>query len=75
MLRERNYSFKKSRKFWVERNSSWLLDDRVWRSKDYVTIKKMGYKFIYIDESGANKNLYPSSGYSKINVPYIVTTG
>ena len=57
MLRERNYSLKKSLKLWVERNGSWLLDERVWWCKDYVTIKKMGYKFIYIDESGANENL------------------
>jgi len=71
MLRERNYSLKKSLKLWVERNGSWLLDERVWWSKDNDTIKKMGLKFIYIDKSDANENLYPSSGYSKINEPYI----
>ena len=44
------------------------------RCKDYCTVKKLGYKFLYLDESGADENLYPSAGYIKINESYIVTT-
>ena len=63
MLRERNFSFKKARKFWMDRNAIWLIDERVWRCKDYITIKKIGFKFLYLDESAANENLYLSHGY------------
>jgi hypothetical protein len=74
MLKKRDYTFKKARKHWVDRNEQWLINERFWRSKDYVTIKKLGYKYLYLDESAANENLFPSHGYSKKNVPYIVQT-
>ena len=35
----------------------------------------MGYRFLYLDESAANENLYPSHRYSKKNQLYVVTTG
>ena len=73
MLGERNYSFKKSIRFFVNRNKSGLLDDRVWRCKDYCLIQKLGFKFLYLDESAASENLFPSHCYSKINESYIVT--
>ena len=64
MLKERNFSFKKSRKFVVNRNAQWLINERENRCKNYCPVKKLGYKFLYLDESGADENLYPSAGYS-----------
>ena len=58
----------------MNRNDSWLINERLWRAKDYATIKKMGNKFLYLDESGANENLCPLKGYSKRGQPYIVMT-
>jgi hypothetical protein len=34
----------------------------------------MGCKFLYIDETAVDENLYPIYGYSKKNHPYIVVT-
>jgi hypothetical protein len=74
MLEEIDYTRKKSTKHWKDRDSKWLVDERVWRCKDYVTIKKLKYKFLYLDESAANENNFPRYGYSQKGIPYVVAT-
>jgi hypothetical protein len=41
---------------------------------DYLTLKSKGYKFLYLDESAINEQLYPHYGYSKKGSPYIITS-
>ncbi len=40
----------------------------------YARLGGMGCKFLYIDETAVDENLYPIYGYSKKNHPYIVVT-
>ena len=65
MLKSLKITRKRSKVFKIEINSQKLIEQRKESADQFVKYLNSGFKFVYIDETSFNTNLYPLYGYSK----------